>query len=107
MQNFTGYSSRWYYSGMHKIEVAHISAGDNEWVFKVVVDDAFNYTVMVPRSYYETLTSGKIPPEDLVKHSFDFLLEHESPEEILPEFSLPTIQKFFPKYEEEISSGEK
>jgi hypothetical protein len=38
----------------------------------------------------------------LVRASFEFLLEHESPELILRSFDLPAISRYFPDYEREI-----
>ena len=42
-------------------------------------------------------------PEALVKQSFVFLLERESPQMILRSFDLSVIERFFPEYEAEIS----
>lgn len=41
-------------------------------------------------------------PEELVKKSFEFLLERESKEQILRQFSLPMISRYFPDYPAEI-----
>ena len=38
------------------------------------------------------------PAEDLLKASFEFLLEREPKEAILPRFALPTIERYFPEY---------
>jgi hypothetical protein len=37
--------------------------------------------------------------EDLVRRSFDFLLERESPSSILRTFDLPVIERYFPEYD--------
>ena len=37
--------------------------------------------------------------ESLVARSFDFLLERESPDEILPSFDLSVIKRYFPEYD--------
>lgn len=37
--------------------------------------------------------------EDLVARSFDFLLEREAPNAILPSFELSVIQRYFPEYD--------
>ena len=42
-------------------------------------------------------------PEELVRRSFEFLLERESKESILREFDLSVIQRYFPDYDEAIS----
>jgi hypothetical protein len=42
------------------------------------------------------------PPEELVRRSFEFLLERESKESILREFDITVISRYFPNYEDEI-----
>ena len=37
--------------------------------------------------------------EDLVSRSFDFLLEREPPNAVLPSFELSVIQRYFPEYD--------
>ena len=43
--------------------------------------------------------------EDLVRRSFDFLLEREPPESILREFDLEVIRSYFPEYDREFGGG--
>jgi hypothetical protein len=42
-------------------------------------------------------------PEELVRRSFEFLLQRECKESILREFELSVIQRYFPEYDEAIS----
>ena len=42
---------------------------------------------------------------DLVHRSFEFLLARESNTSILREFSLSTIERYFPEYAEEVRRG--
>lgn len=65
--------------------------------------DTTTHTVAVPASYHQRLTGGKIDVQELVKRSFEFLLNREPKESILSEFELPVIQNYFKDYEEEIS----
>jgi len=45
----------------------------------------------------------KLEPEELVRRSFEFLLERETKEYILPTFSIPkTILSFFSDFESEM-----
>ena len=70
-----------------------------------VVDDdgsSTHHVVSVKKSDYERITDGKLSVEDLLKKSFEFLLEREAKESILREFDLMTIARYFPEYEEEI-----
>ena len=48
------------------------------------------------------LDPGAASPEDLVRRSFDFLLEREPPGSILREFDLTVIGRYFPEYESAI-----
>jgi hypothetical protein len=41
---------------------------------------------------------------DLVRRSFDFLLEREPPSSILPRFDLSVIQRYFPEYDQQFKS---
>ena len=72
--------------------------------FKVTVEDrtTTTHTVTVEPSYHEKLAGIGVPAEDLVKKSFDFLLERESNTSILRSFDLPVIGRYFPEYESTI-----
>ena len=72
------------------------------YVFEVELISGHKYTVCFSDEYYEKLTSGTVEPEELVRRSFEFLLEREGPEAILPEFELPTIQRYFADYEQTV-----
>jgi hypothetical protein len=52
---------------------------------------------------YQRLTGGKVEPSELIRKSFQFLLERESKESILSRFDLSVISRYFPEYEREIS----
>lgn len=75
-----------------------------EAVFEVTVSngDQTRYTVKVAEQYYKKLTEGRLSPEELVRKSFDFLLEREPKESILKSFELPVISRYFPEYERTI-----
>jgi hypothetical protein len=51
---------------------------------------------------YARLAGEKIEPEELVRRSFEFLLEREPKESILSRFDLSVINRYFPEYEREI-----
>jgi hypothetical protein len=44
--------------------------------------------------------AGAAAVEDLVKRSFEFLLEREPPGSILREFDLSVIRRYFPEYDQ-------
>jgi hypothetical protein len=48
------------------------------------------------------LAGGAVEPHELVKKSFEFLLEREPKESILSRFDLSVIARYFPEYEREI-----
>ena len=60
------------------------------------------HDVTVSPNDYTRLTSGKTEPEELVRRSFEFLLEREPKESILTRFDLSVIGRYFPEYEREI-----
>jgi len=84
-----------------KFEVEKI----DESKFRVRVIEAGSETthdVTVSPNDYTRLTNGKIEPEELVRWSFEFLLEREPKESILARFDLSVISRYFPEYEREI-----
>ena len=84
-----------------KIEVEKI---DNS-KFRVRVTESGSETthhVTVSSTDYTRLTNGKVEPEELVRQSFEFLLEREPKESILTRFDLSVISRYFQEYEREI-----
>jgi hypothetical protein len=76
-----------------------------ELTFRIRVIDAGSETtheVTVRANDYAKLTAGKIKPEELLRKSFEFLLEREPKESILSRFDLSVISRYFPEYEREI-----
>ena len=82
---------------MHDVSVSKI----NDTTFEVSVQgrSATRHTVTVPPQYAEQLTGGSVSTEQLVRHSFDFLLEREPNTSILRSFELSVIARYFPEYE--------
>jgi hypothetical protein len=72
--------------------------------FKVTVESKSitQYEVHVSNDFYKLLTDGKFSYENLIKASFEFLLERESNNSILSQFDLKVISHYFPEYEKEI-----
>ena len=88
-------------------EISVVSArGENGWTCTVQVSEPNGQTrhsVALSQRDFEQLTAGKsTTPEELVKRSFEFLLEHEPKESILRQFTLPLISRYFPGYPDEI-----
>lgn len=83
------------------IDVSRRDDIGKQFVFEVSVN-SYKYKVTVTKDYYQKLMSESVSLEELVMKSFEFLLEREGPESILPEFELSLIQYYFPEYEETI-----
>jgi hypothetical protein len=78
---------------------------EDGWRCDVMVEDDATQTrhrVAVTRVDLDRLARGAAEPTDLVRRSFEFLLERESPQSILRSFELPVIARYFPEYEAEI-----
>lgn len=79
------------------------SAGENR--FQIVVREQENQTrhiVTVEPAYAARLAGPGVSPEELLRRSFEFLLQRESKESILRQFHLREISRYFPDYEAEI-----
>jgi hypothetical protein len=77
--------------------------GEGEFLVRVTEGKSTtSHRVTVRKEDYERMTAGKIAPEELLKRSFEFLLEHESKESILSQFDLTVIGRYFPNYEKEM-----
>ena len=70
--------------------------------FQVHVADSKSqksYRVTLKRPDYDRIAAGKVEPAELIRRSFEFLLEREPKESILARFDLPVIGRYFPEYE--------
>lgn len=79
-----------------------LAGGD--WRCSVTVGDdagATHHTVQVDRATLDDLAPGATP-EELVRVSFEFLLEREPRESIMRSFELPVIGRFFGDYADEM-----
>lgn len=79
----------------------------NDQEFVVAIrerDTRTEHEVTLDEEYYQILTDGEITKEELIKRSFEFLLEREPKESILSRFNLRIIKNYFPEYEEKIKN---
>ncbi|MEA1965406.1 MAG: hypothetical protein U9O41_09860 [Candidatus Aerophobetes bacterium] len=77
----------------------------NQQEFVVMIkeeDETREYIVTLDDDYWQDLTQGNVTKERLIKKSFEFLLERESKESILPKFNLRVINRYFPEFDKEI-----
>ena len=81
-------------------------ADPQEFQVEVTGDDNTKTThkITVSAEQHQRLTGGLRSAEELVKASFEFLLERESKEQILKSFDLSQIKTYFPEYDAVISS---
>ncbi len=76
------------------------------YMFKVVVKDEKSQTqhqVTLNKADYQRLTNGDVKAEHLIKKSFEFLLDQEPKEKILPKFDFTAIGLYFPNFHHEIT----
>ena len=84
-----------------KIEVEKLDASK----FRVrVIEPGSESTheVTLDAKNHAKLAGDAATPEELIRKSFEFLLEREPKESILGRFDLPVIGRYFPEYEREI-----
>ena len=84
-----------------KIDVEPLTEG----AFQIrVVEGATEsaHRVTLKPEYSNRLTAGKIEAPELIRRSFEFLLEREPKESILSRFDLQDIQRYFPDFERTI-----
>jgi hypothetical protein len=84
-----------------KIEVE--KTGNLEFRVRIIENGSEStHHVTLKQEDYAKLTGGKTEAEELVRRSFEFLLEHEPKESILSRFDLSVISRYFPEYDSEI-----
>lgn len=64
------------------------------------------HTVSLDDEYYQKLTRGRMIKQELIRDSFEFLLEREPKESILSKFNLKVISQYFPEFEEKMAQSE-
>lgn len=75
---------------------------EHDWMVIVEGGVATEHSVSVTEDDLERFTGGRAQPEELLRASFEFLLERESNASILRHFALPTIGEYFSDYENEM-----
>jgi hypothetical protein len=91
---------------LEKIMAARIVVeriGDGEFSVRVVEGTSeSSHRVTLKPEDYQRLSGGKVEAQELVRRSFEFLLENEPKESILGRFDLSVIGRYFPNFEREI-----
>jgi len=86
-----------------KIEVEKVD-GSHFRIRVIETGSESTHQVTLDPKDYARLAGGAIEPEELIRKSFEFLLERESKESILSRFDLSVISRYFPEYEREIKN---
>ena len=90
---------------MAEIAVRETRSDGGGFEFEVTVREGGSQTshrVKLGKGYYLELTDERAAPDDLVRKSFEFLLENEPKESILASFDLTVIARYFPEYPDAI-----
>ncbi len=80
-------------------------AENDGWECRVTVTEGTGktvHTVTVEKSYRDKLAGTEVSAGQMVRKSFEFLLEREPKESILRSFNLTVISRYFPEYEQDI-----
>jgi hypothetical protein len=84
-----------------KIVVEQIA--DGEFSVRVIEGASeSSHLVTVKPGDYQRLAGGKVDAQELVRRSFEFLLENEPKESILGRFDLSVIGRYFPNFERDV-----
>jgi hypothetical protein len=85
------------------VECAPTSRG---WDCDVEISDgdrSSRHNVRVSREDLERWgRSGEHDPDSLVERAFEYLLQHEGPEQILKSFELEVVSRYFPDFDGEM-----
>ena len=84
----------------------NIAVLESDESFTVIVSQGSRkrtYAVTVEDAYHRQLSSGDESKSELIRRSFEFLLEREPMESILSSFDLKVITRYFPEFESTIT----
>ena len=90
---------------IHVIHVDRVEEAKEPLEFCVIVfedQSETKYDVTMAQSSYEKFTHGKVTPERCIQAAFQFLLDREPKESILPRFDVAVISSYFPTFEGEL-----
>lgn len=85
-------------------DISVVEIDSNTYQVTVSAQTATMHMVTVQTDYAQKLTNGRISNTELLKKSFEFLLQRESNSSILRSFDLSVISRYFPEFEREIKA---
>ena len=83
-------------------DISIIELDSSTYQVTVVAQSTTMHTVTVQADYARKLTNGRLTNTELLKKSFEFLLQREPNTSILRSFDLSVISRYFPDYEREL-----
>ena len=90
---------------MADIEIGEEKEGESQWSYDVTVYDggkAHAYQVTLSFQDYDHWSHGRVPPEQVVRAAFRFLLDREPASAILSKFDCSVIRRYFPEVDQQI-----
>lgn len=85
-----------------KITVSEIKAGEFQVRVSEGGTETSHHVAISPADYNRYAGTSGVTQEELVRRSFEFLLEHEPKESIIGRFQLNVISRYFPQFEKEM-----
>jgi hypothetical protein len=85
-------------------DISIVEIDTNTYQVTVSAQTTTMHMVTVQTDYAQKLTDGRISNTELLKKSFEFLLQRESNTSILRSFDLSVISRYFPEFEREIKA---
>jgi hypothetical protein len=83
-------------------DIRTVEIDSSTYQVTVVAQSTTTHTVTLQADYAQKITNGCISNTELLKKSFEFLLQREPNTSILRSFDLSIISRYFPEYEREI-----
>ncbi|MEW6271598.1 MAG: hypothetical protein AB1689_20130 [Thermodesulfobacteriota bacterium] len=90
---------------MSAITVGNERPEGSGWRYDVRVDARgrrHDFAVTLARSDYDRWSGGRVPPAEVVRAAFRFLLEREPATSILSSFDCSVIRRYFPEVDSEL-----
>jgi hypothetical protein len=85
-------------------DISVVEIDTNTYQVTVSAQTTTMHMVTMQTDYAQKLTDGRISNTELLKKSFEFLLQRESNTSILRSFDLSVISRYFPEFEHEIKA---
>jgi hypothetical protein len=89
---------------MATIEIGQETESRSHWTYEVRVFDGRIHLFRVSLSFadYDLWSHGRVPPSRVVEAVFEFLLQNEPADQILPKFDCSTVRRHFQSLDTEL-----